>query len=337
MKRLFTHIFFTLCCCGSLLAATPSAAGPADDAPYGIFDLIASEEFRQIELHVNFDSLEVYRRSTDRLPATASIEGEEYALNVTVRGRFRRTRCVVPPLMLQFAKKGLKARGLNTHNDLKLVTHCTDGKEGQDALLREQLTYELYNILNPGASFRTHLLEVTYVNTADGSTTTSYGIVIEDTDQLRKRLGTKNCKDCYNLPTDQISNAGEITLFQYMIGNSDFSLKNIRNAKILRDKETGEYLAVPYDFDFSGVVNAPYATGFRHFQESHVTDRTLIWENASGGFDAATYAPRFQEVRAELFDHVEQFEGLAKKSKKEVRKYLQDFYDQLDANTIGQS
>ena len=47
-------------------------------------------------------------------------------------------------------------------------------------------------------------------------------------------------------------------IFQYLVGNGDWSHTHFHNVKLMR---VGfEYFPVPYDFDFTGFVDAPYAT-----------------------------------------------------------------------------
>jgi len=266
------------------------------------------------------------------MPATIIENGKALELEVAIRGRFRRRACVMPPLKLKFKKAGLRAAGLNTHNDFKLVTHCTDDAAGQDAILREQLAYELYNTVNPTASFRTQLLSITYVNTADGSKTTSYGILIEDIDELEDRLSTDNCKECYALPASKINNAETLALFQYMIGNSDFSNRMTRNMKLMQGAD-GNYTAIPYDFDFSGLVNATYATGFNHLGETRVTDRTLIWEYDTAP-DFTEAADQLTDLQDTLLQQVADFANLSGGSKREITKYLKGFYKELNSGKL---
>ena len=308
-------------------------AGAVADLPKGgksLFDRWENNETLSIELHINMDSLEGYRNKAGFLPATIIDGGQELNLEVSVRGRFRRRTCVMPPLKLKFAKDGLRSRGLNTHNDFKLVTHCTEGGAGEDALLREQLAYELYRTINPEASFRTQLLEVVYVNTVDGSKTTSLAIMIEDYDELQDRLGLDACKECYGSQTTQIDNLAEVTLFQYMIGNADFDAKMIRNVKLLED-ETGRRTAVPYDFDFSGLVSTTYSTPFAHLGQTKVTDRVLIETCNGDQLDYTAAAAKFQTKEADLLGQVADFPGLSKRDKRQVSKYLQSFFAELAA------
>jgi hypothetical protein len=48
-------------------------------------------------------------------------------------------------------------------------------------------------------------------------------------------------------------------MFQYMIGNTDYSTVYLHNAKLFRTK-SNVLLPVAYDFDMSGFVSAPYAS-----------------------------------------------------------------------------
>lgn len=321
--------FFTLLIC--LLVSCTAFAAPEKVGPKGgnsLFDRWSASETLSIELYINMDSLEVYRKIDAFIPAKVIANGQPMELEVAVRGRFRRRTCAMPPLKLKFAKDGLRANGLNTHNDFKLVTHCSDDEAGREALLREQLAYELYSTVNPEASFRTQLLEVTYVNTVDGSRNKSIAIIIEDFDELQERLNLDNCKDCYGSTAEQVINAEEVTLFQYMIGNTDFCNKMIRNVKLLAGND-GEITAVPYDFDFSGLVNANYALPQEGLGQTSVKDRVLKWSFEDDA-DYSDAIELFQDKEATLLAQVENFEGLENASKREITKYLKAFFKDVE-------
>jgi hypothetical protein len=60
-----------------------------------------------------------------------------------------------------------------------------------------------------------------------------------------------------------------------MIGNTDWSVPVRHNIKLIADKEDtlrAPY-PVPYDFDYSGLVNAPYAVPFEDLGITKVTER----------------------------------------------------------------
>ena len=291
-----------------------------------IFDRWSSMEQETLSFHLNLDSLEAIRYSESSIRGTVVANGQAFTLDVTVRGRFRRRTCGLPPMLLQFDKDRLRLAGLNTHNDYKLVTPCTDDAEGQEAILREQLAYELYRTVDPEASFRTKLLTINYVNTADGSTTTSYAILIEDTDELQNRLQGDNCKDCFNQPISEYANAEQVTLFEYMIGNADFSTRLTRNLKLLRT-EDNLLTAVPYDFDYSGLVDPTYAN-------SPLRTRRLVWEfDAPADLTAATTT--FLQLEDQLLQVVADFEPLDRGSKREITRYLKGFFRDLDSGLLA--
>ena len=291
-----------------------------------IFDRWSTMDHKTLEFRINLDSLEAHRYSEEAIRATVIDNGQAFTLDVTVRGRFRRRSCSLPPMLLQFDKDRLRLAGLNTHNDYKLVTPCTKDRAGQDAILREELAYELYRTVNPEASFRTKLLTIHYVNTADGSTTTSYAILIEDTDELQHRLRGDNCQDCFNRPLTEYANAEEVTLFQYMIGNADFSTRMGRNLKQLRT-EDDLLTAVPYDFDYSGLVDPTYAN-------SPLRERHLVWEFDTAA-DLSKATTHFLTLEHELLQVVEDYEPLDRSSKRDITKYLRSFFRELKGGAVA--
>ena len=50
-----------------------------------------------------------------------------------------------------------------------------------------------------------------------------------------------------------------VTVFQYLIGNTDWSVIMIHNIRLVQVEGHPFFLPVAYDFDWSGVVNAAYA------------------------------------------------------------------------------
>ena len=63
-----------------------------------------------------------------------------------------------------------------------------------------------------------------------------------------------------------------LAVFQYLIGNTDWSVKALHNIKLLSVPGSAP-IAVPYDFDYSGLVNASYAVPPAHLPLSSVTER----------------------------------------------------------------
>ncbi|MGB3799630.1 MAG: hypothetical protein WA952_07415 [Lewinella sp.] len=317
-------IFFII-----LLAASASLSAKKGES---IFDRWSRTDDKSIEIHLNLDTLLANRKTESEMNGIVVDDGQMFDVDISVRGRYRRRTCVMPPIMLQFKKDFLRAAGLNTHNDYKLVTHCTFGERGQEALVKEELIYELYRTVEPEASFRTQLLTIKYVNTADGSTFTSYAILIEDTDELKDRLDRDNCQACYNAPQATFTNVEKVTLFQYMIGNTDFSTKLGRNLKLMQD-ENGKLTAVPYDFDFSGLVSPEYGR-LMHPDQETMADRVFIWEFPTEP-DLDRAADELLFLEAELLEVVDTYPELDKQSKREITRYIKSFYKELRRGKIG--
>ncbi len=262
---------------------------------------------------------------------------EEWDIKVRVRGRFRRMNCEFPPLKVKMPKKKVKELGYGKSNTVKLVTHCDESKKATEYLFREYLIYQMYSQLT-AVRFETRLLQITYRDSKSGDELITYGVFIEDVKALAARLKAKECKDCFGLSQSEFdpSNLQIHDLFQYMIGNTDWSIPMCRNLKILTPKEeTALKLVAPYDFDFSGLVNAAYAVPNPDFGLADVRERIYVGADWSEAEWAATIA-HFQQKRQDLYEVVDQFELMNKRAKKNIKKYLDSFYKELDKGFIPQ-
>jgi hypothetical protein len=61
-----------------------------------------------------------------------------------------------------------------------------------------------------------------------------------------------------------------------MIGNTDWDISMMRNVRLIRTQAGGKILPLPYDFDFSGLVSAPYASPSSDTGLKTVRDRFLM-------------------------------------------------------------
>jgi hypothetical protein len=206
------------------------------------------------------DSLEV-----DGTVELMNLAGDEVALPVQVRarGEFRRDRrnCNFPPLRLDFSRDQTSGTVFEGENRLKLVTPCHDDRdEYQRYVYDEYLAYRVLNTLTP-YSFRVRLVEITYEDIeGDYETRTKFGFLIESDEHMAERNRATHVEADGMRPQYADGDHSVIVdLFSYMIGNLDWSTVLFHNAVLIRT-EDARYLAVPYDFDFSGVVNARYAT-----------------------------------------------------------------------------
>ena len=270
-------------------------------------------------------------------------EGNQQQLNVKVRvrGKFRARKevCDFAPLRLNFKKKQVKGTEFRGQDKLKLVTHCDNSGKKQDQLvLKEYLTYRFLAALTDN-SFRTRLLRITYVDSAGRSKTrTKYAFLIEHKDQLADRVHARLAK-VEAIEFDELDHiqTNLVTVFSYFIGNTDFSAVRGPNEGfcchniLLLEQTPGLKLPIPYDFDFSGMVNAPYAAPNPRFHITTVKTRLYRGLCRNNELLESTFA-LFQTNRDAFYALIESLEGLSNKSKKAMTGYVNNFYKDLDNN-----
>ncbi len=301
------------------------------DGPVGIFDLLSYDEIAEIELELDMDTLMGRKKTDTYTHGRITFErGKKQTMsipvNVRARGKFRRMKCSFPPLKLKFKKSDLAAHGLNEFNELKLVTHCLDEKEmSKELILREYLVYKMFNLLTP-YSFRVQLAKVTYVDTGKkGKKIKSWGILIEDEEDLAQRIGGKKVNRM-GVKADSLDTYQEnlVSLFQFMISNADWSILLNRNVQLV-EMPKGNFLMVPYDFDYSGVVAAPYARPSVELSQSSIRQRVFMGhaDTVEELLPAAQYLLSKQAEIQELIDDCPQLSSF---SKSDIVAYLLGFY-----------
>lgn len=313
-----------------------------------VFDEMAmsSDDVLELTLTTDLQNLIANKNTDEYQVAFIEMEDAEgniinHKLKVKSRGKFRRRTCDFPPLKLNFSKKELINRGLHPDFDkLKLVTHCMGSKaEAKDDVLREYLTYQIYNKLTDN-SFRTKIVKIKYVDLHNSSKPmVRYGFLIEDKDEMAMRLNGEIC-DCHGLKTEMISQTPHnlTAMFQYMIGNEDWNSSMLRNVKAVQlfTGGTRNNIIVPYDFDFSGVVNAAY--GIPNPDLKHVTmkQRHFFGEFTDRN-DFEMMSDHFLNKKKEILDSVKDFKLLNLLSRLEIEAYLQEFFSILEDERKAES
>ena len=210
------------------------------------------------------------RRNTDPHPGTITAveSGVVFPIELSARGLSRRTRgwCRFPPLRLDIEGDGRRGTLFQGQNRLKIVTRCNS----DDLVALEMLAYRLYNEITP-YSYRVRPAQITYRDSDRGRDDTQFNFLIEDVDDVARR----NDRVEIDVMAGEIraaqldpAAAARYALFQFMIGNLDWDMVTARpgeecchNSRLLAASETARnaLIPAPYDFDFSGLVNAPYA------------------------------------------------------------------------------
>jgi hypothetical protein len=255
-------------------------------------------------------------------------------VRIKPRGVFRKKYCSVPPIKLNFKHTDLYVESVQQLEKMKVVTECRTYANYEDYVLREYLTYKLYQQLTD-LSFKVKLLRLTTVDTGTKKqkSNSSYAFLIEELDDLAKRNNLDPLKvETAGSGSIVDENMATISMFQYMIGNTDWSVAGAHNLKLLKGHDPVQLkgFAAPYDFDYSGLVNAPYATPTPGLGISDVRTRYL----KSPCYDAEMYKTviqKFISKKDQMFDIIDSFSHLSDASKKDLHNFLQGFYKQIES------
>ena len=267
-------------------------------------------------------------------------DGESQRLDVSIRtrGNFRREFCVLPPLQLNFKKSQVKGTLFKKQDKLKVVAPCDRGRLTQQYVLKEYLAYRIYEILTD-QSFGTRLMRLSYIDSDEKmSSWTDLVFVIEDDDDVAKRLDLEKVRVGFN-EFDQLDQptTALVDLYQLLIGNNDYSVLNgpegdycCHNIEMYGDEEAvDKRIAVPFDFDMSGLVNAKYAAPPSHLPIRSV--RTRYYRGICQPQDVLDAAvDRIRSRRGEVMAVIGQIEDLSRDSTKWTTRYIGEYFEFLD-------
>jgi hypothetical protein len=252
----------------------------------------------------------------------------EKSMRMKARGEFRRSHCNMAPFWLNVNSGDEKNEEIQDIKRIKIVTHCKGSKDYEEYVLKEYLCYRIYNILAP-VSFRARLVRMTYVDTGrNNKVTEGWAFMIEPEQMLADRLDALVVKND-QLPTTLMRplDLDVLVMFQYMIGNPDFSVSGRHNIKILGLPGYGSqgYTPVPYDFDYTGLVNAYYAEPGEGLGINSVKERYFLGP-CRGKDDYIPAIEHINQYRDEIFRQIREFEFLDQKGKNEMIKYLDEYF-----------
>lgn len=328
------------------VSCTPSSALIGDEVslesqpPQSLLDKFSNQEVVEMTIVTNLDSIINHRNVETYLPASFTYIDEfdkphTLEAKVRTRGKFRRMVCEFPPLKLKFPKKALEAAGMSSFNELKLVTHCIeDIATSKNIIMREYLAYKLYNELTPN-SLRAQLVKVTYKDTNDPKLKmTRWGFLIEDVEELAARTGGAVCENCLGRKPEEFNIAQEkiASVFQYMIGNTDWDLAAQRNLEMLVIKD--KVVPVPYDFDFSAMVSAPYARLNGDLGQKSLTERYYLGlsKDAKDLYSTFSY---FRSKKNDLYSVVNDFGWMDEETKTAILTYFNSFYTAIETGELA--
>ena len=252
------------------------------------------------------------------------------AVKLRTRGIFRLKTCGFPPIRLDLPAHKVEGTPFAGEDRLKLVTHCQGDRSYERNLLKEYALYLVFNALTD-SSFRVRLAHVTYVDSARHDTTTRYGFLIESDSALGRRMSAQplNADNLFD-PVMQPSYMTLVAVFQYLIGNTDWSVWKRHNIAIFQQRaEPRPLFAVPYDFDFSGAVNAPYASPPEQLKITSVRQRVYRGFCQPDSILTAVL-DRFRAAKDSMYAAVRAVPDLPERDSRDMLGYFDQFFQVLD-------
>ena len=317
-------ILFALCiaCCAS--------TAQVSDSTLSIFEYLIQNDITEVFMKTDMKGLQKNKYKETYQAAEFSFfknDSTQYSFEIKVRarGNMRKKACQHAPLKLNFSKSALEAKAFKPIYKYKLVCQCASAKSGEQLLLKEFLAYKLYNIITDN-SFKTHLITINYEDTKGKKTRIRYGFLLENDDELAARLnGSIIDADSMKFKDINRRNMVQLGLFQYMIGNTDYNLKEMHNLKAVQPKNTNDAILIAYDFDSSGLVDARYALPHPMLPIQDVKDR---WFNMKGcsGKEIQEHVDHFQNCKTDILDYCQSFSILNSQSHKTSMEYIEAFY-----------
>lgn len=301
--------------------------------------LFASDETLELGMELDFGDLCLNPEAGDCAKARAVIlyrddDGSQRRLDVRLktRGRWRKDtgNCAFPALFIDFDGTDTADTPFAGQDVLPFTSHCQHfRKEYHAYTLLEFLAYRYYNLLTDD-SVRVRLARIAYRDTGSRRRYVRYGFFSEHFGHMGERIGAEWFEPDELDPraTDAMALA-RLSLFQYMIGNLDWSVVIPHNVALFR-RASGEVVAAPFDFDYAGLVDAEYAAPPKFMNLRSVRIRRyrgfcrpeIEWDRLFAGFEA---------IRPAVLGLLSEQEGLERGSRRRGRYFLNQFYDTLDS------
>lgn len=324
------------------LVASPAAAKSSlftDEAP---LQLVINAQFPQL--------VRAAKSGTNPFPATLTVTdgagpAQTVPLELRPRGLTRRTGgyCAFPPLSLNFDKTKVEGTPFQGQKKLKLVTYCNTPADQEQRIVLEYLAYRFYNLVTP-LSYRVRAAEVTYRNGDKDDGLKRFGFLIEDIDDVADRnklheleVASKQIKPAQLDPKA----TGRAALLEYMISNLDWDFLAAtagadccHNSRFLAAKGATPATAtavvpLPYDFDYSGLVDAPYAVVPESLRVTGVTDRLYRGYCVSTAEMPAVIA-EYRSHRPQMMALIANDPRLNPRFKAKATKFMDGFFAVLD-------
>ena len=305
------------------------------DKPYVASDLFESDTLIELSITTNLKELikDTGKKSKYHQARLSYHQGDSIVsiiVELKTRGHYRKNKnvCAFPPLRIKFNQATSSYTLFHDQDKLKIVGHCRNSNPRfQQMVFQEYLIYKAYQILSP-ESFRVRLARVTYKDSADEmKPLTEYVFFIEDFEKMAKRNGKIPIyKERIHQENTMIFQATRMAVFQFMVGNTDWGVPTLHNIKLIASTPTSRPVTVPYDFDWSSLVNAPYAVPNEKLDVDNIHQR--LYRGYKRTPEELEFV--FKEFRMKkdaIYSLYQNNTLLTEKEKKRVLDYFDEFYE----------
>ena len=315
-------------------------AAPVFGQPKLAKPLFAGDDKIHIAIQARLQTLIRNRDYSGSIPGTLTDpSGLSLPISLSLRGHVNRVAdvCEFPPLRLEFTAPPPPTSVFVKQKKLKLVTHCQNNPSNQQHILLDYAAYRMYNLLTP-RSFRARLADVDYRSDDGHPIISRVGFFIEDEGDVAKRNGLREVKALQpRIPIQALStlDAARYTLFEHMIGNHDWSMRSgpdgencCHNTKLIGIFATGSAIPIPYDFDFSGLVDSPYATVPEELHIDSVRQR-FYRGYCIHNPQVAIVAAQMRSAQPAILDVLNHVPGIEDRTRAKASSYLQAFFAEI--------
>ena len=289
-----------------------------------------------LEIKLGYSNKDLNRNTDDSTFITTPMaylhEGKwsEIEVNLRARGNFRRNECYFPPVKMKIKKKQYSGTIFDGNKTMKLVLPCKIEKENNDNVLQEYIAYKIYEKISP-FHFKTRRVDVDFTE-PKGKKSKSYqlkGFLIEDDSRLAKRFDGRVVEQFIHPMAMGGLTSVRHAFFQYLIGNTDFSVSFQHNGKLLYTNK--EFLPLPYDFDMTGWVDPSYGFGNPTLGLSSLSERVYRGFKRDNEL-MNTVRTQFIDSKAEIVKLVssykEEFDNASEFDK--MFGFMQEFFETIE-------
>ena len=163
-----------------------------------------------------------------------------------------------------------------------------------------------------------------------------YGLLLEEEQQMAARnKATITMQKLKPYQTQQDAFL-RMAIFEYLIGNTDWSVEYLQNIKLIKTASSSLPVTVPYDFDHSGIVNAPYARPAEELLLRSVLERRYRGYCVT---DLKIFEPiiaLYNKLKKDIYDLYTNCTYLESRSNKATIKFLDEFYATINTQKVWQ-